>query len=57
MNITNSEISNHKKVWRDFVKIFNFLRILYSFCTILAIFRVKKLSLEFGKFNFGKNGN
>jgi hypothetical protein len=41
-----------------FVKIFKFLRILYSFYKFLAIFKVKKnYFMEFGRIVFSKNGN
>jgi hypothetical protein len=41
-----------------FVKIFKFLRILYSFYKIWAISQVKKnYSIKFGRIIFRKNGN
>jgi hypothetical protein len=41
VNITNPSYANYKMFDDTFVKIFKFLRVLYSFYKILAIFKVK----------------
>jgi hypothetical protein len=49
VNLTNPSYANNKMFGDIFVKIFNFLRILYSLYKLLAIFKVKSFyPIEFG---------
>jgi hypothetical protein len=57
-NLTNSQYINYKMFGNIFVKIFKFLRILYSFYKIWAILKLKYIySINLGKNIFRKNGN